>query len=188
MQTAQPWDKWWASQWGTRNQERTQEELLLSSLHCKAFSSFIVVVVKSPSHVQLSVTPWTVVRLLCPPLPEFSQIQVHRISDAIQPSHPLSHPSPPAFNLSQHQSFSSEFFTSGSQSIGVSVSASVPPVNIQDWFPLWWTVWLSLLSKGLSRIFSNIAVQKHSTIKLSQKEKIIIKNNSFQESPSKIIE
>ena len=59
--------------------------------------------VKSPSHVQLSVTPWTVVRLLCPPLPEFSQIQVHRISDAIQPSHPLSHPSPPDFNLSQHQ-------------------------------------------------------------------------------------
>ena len=48
-----------------------------------------------------------------------------------------------------------QFFTSGDQSIGVSASASVLPVNIQDWFPLGWTSWISLLSKGLSRIFSN---------------------------------
>ena len=82
----------------------------------------------------------------------------------------------------------SQFFTAGSQSTGVSVSASVLPMNIQNWFPLGWTGWISLLSKGFSRIFSNTTVQKHSTIKLSQKEKIIIKNNSFQESPSKIIE
>ena len=55
----------------------------------------------------------------------------------------------------------SQFFTSGGQSIGVSASASVPPMNIQDWFPLGWTSWISLQSKGLSRVFSNTTVQKH---------------------------
>ena len=54
-----------------------------------------------------------------------------------------------------------QFFTSGGQSIGVSASTSVLPVNIQDWFPLGWTGWTSLQSKGLSRVFSNTAVQKH---------------------------
>ena len=54
-----------------------------------------------------------------------------------------------------------QFFTSGSPSIGVSASASVLPVNIQDWFPLGWTGWISLQSKGLSRVFSNTTVQKH---------------------------
>ena len=55
----------------------------------------------------------------------------------------------------------SQFFTSGGQSIGVSASAAVLPVNIQDWFPLGWTGGISLLSKGLSKIFSNTIVQKH---------------------------
>ena len=55
----------------------------------------------------------------------------------------------------------SQFFTSGSQSIGASASASVLPVNIQDWFPLGWTGWISLQSKGLSRVFSNTTVQKY---------------------------
>ena len=55
----------------------------------------------------------------------------------------------------------SSFFPSGSQSIGVSASASVLPMNIQDWFPLGQTSWISLLSKGLSRVFSNTRVQKH---------------------------
>ena len=55
----------------------------------------------------------------------------------------------------------SQFFTSGGQSIGVSASASVLPVNIQDWCPLRWTGWISLQSKGLSRVFSNTIVQKH---------------------------
>ena len=53
----------------------------------------------------------------------------------------------------------SQFFTSGGQSIGV--SASVLPMNIQDWFPLGLTGWISLQSKGLSRVFSNTTVQKH---------------------------
>ena len=55
----------------------------------------------------------------------------------------------------------SQFFTSGGQTIGVSASASILPVNIQDWFPLGWTGWISLQSKGLSRVFSNTIVQKH---------------------------
>ena len=54
-----------------------------------------------------------------------------------------------------------QFFTSGGQSIGVSASASVLPMNIQDWLPLGWTGWISLQSKRLSRIFSNTTVQKH---------------------------
>ena len=55
----------------------------------------------------------------------------------------------------------SQFFPSDGQSIGVSASASVLPMNIQDWFPLGWTSWNSLQSKGLSRVFSNTTVQKH---------------------------
>ena len=55
----------------------------------------------------------------------------------------------------------SQFFTSGGQSIGVSASASVLPMNTQDWSPLGWTGWISLQSKGLSRVFSNTTVQKH---------------------------
>ena len=55
----------------------------------------------------------------------------------------------------------SQFFTSGGQSIGVSVSASVLPMNVQDWFPLGLTCLISLQSKGLSRVFSNTTVQKH---------------------------
>ena len=69
-------------------------------------------------------------------------------------SHLLSFPASGSFPMSQ-------FFTSSGQSIGVSASASVHPVNIQDWFPLGWVGWISLQSKGLSRVFSNTTVQKH---------------------------
>ena len=55
----------------------------------------------------------------------------------------------------------SQLFTSGGQSIGVSASTSVPPMNTKDWSPLGWTDWISLQSKGLSRVFSNTIVQKH---------------------------
>ena len=55
----------------------------------------------------------------------------------------------------------SGLFTSGGQSIGTSTSASVLPMNIQDWSPLGWTGWISLQSKGPSRVFSNITIQKH---------------------------
>ena len=81
------------------------------------------------------------------------------LSDAIQPFHPLSSPSSAAFSLSQHQSL--QLLASGGQNIGVSTSASVLPMNIQDWFPLGWTGWISLQSKGFWRVFSNTTVQKH---------------------------
>ena len=55
----------------------------------------------------------------------------------------------------------SQLFASGGQTIGVSASRSVLPMNIQDWFPLGWTGWISLQSKGLSRVFSNTTFQKH---------------------------
>ena len=55
----------------------------------------------------------------------------------------------------------SQFFASGDQSIGASSSVSVLPMNIQDWFPLGWTGWISLQSKGLSRVFSNTTAPKH---------------------------
>ena len=67
---------------------------------------------------------------------------------------PQSFPASGSFPMSQ-------LFTGGGQSIEVSASASVLPINTQDWFPLGWTGWVSLLSKGLSRVFSNTTVQKH---------------------------
>ena len=102
-------------------------------------------------------------------LPESTQTHVHWVGGAIQPSHPLSSPSPSALNLSQHQglfqwvgSFQmSQLFSSGGPSTGVAASASVLPMNIQDWSPLGWTGWISLQSKGLSRVFSNTTVQNH---------------------------
>ena len=78
------------------------------------------------------------------------------ISSSVVPfsSCPQSLPASGSFPMSQ-------LFATGGQSIGVSTSASVPPMNIQDWSPLGWTGWISLQSKGLSRVFSNTTVQKH---------------------------
>ena len=100
-------------------------------------------------------------------LPEFAQIHIHWVSDAIQPSHtllstisfyvvpfsscPWSFPASLSFLMSQ-------FFASGGQRIGASASASVLPMNIQGWFPLRMTSLISLLSKGLSRVFSSTTV------------------------------
>ena len=94
-------------------------------------------------------------------LPEFTQTHVHWVGDATQQAHSVilfssclqSFPAPGSFLMSR-------FVASGGQSIGISVSTSVPPMNTQDWSPLGWTGWISLQSKGLSRIFSNTTVQK----------------------------
>ena len=67
---------------------------------------------------------------------------------------PQSFPSPESFQMSQ-------LSESGGQSIGVSASTSVPPMNTRDWSPLGWTGWISLQSKGLSKVFSNATVHKH---------------------------
>ena len=91
-------------------------------------------------------------------LPEFTQTHVHRVRDAIQLSHPLSSPSP----LAPNQSFPmSQLFAWGGQSTGVSALASFLPKKSQGWSPSEWTGWISLQSKGLLRVFSNITVQKH---------------------------
>ena len=92
---------------------------------------------------------------------EFTQTHTHGVSDAIQPYHPLapvsshlqSFPASGFFQMSQ-------VFTTGGQSIAVSASTSVLPMNTQDW-SLGWTCWISVQSKGLSRVFSNTTVQKH---------------------------
>ena len=78
------------------------------------------------------------------------------VSSSVIPfsSHLQSFPASGSFSVSQ-------YFTSGGQSIRASASASVLPMNIQNWFPLGWTGWISLQSKGLSRVFSSTTVQKH---------------------------
>ena len=98
-------------------------------------------------------------------LPEPTQTHVHWVGDAIKPSHLLSSPSSPTFNLPSIRVFSKvSIFTWGGQTIGVSALASVLPMYIQDSFPSGWTGWISLQSKGLSRVFSNTTVQKHSLV------------------------
>ena len=92
-------------------------------------------------------------------LPEFTQTHILLVGDAIQPPHPLLSLSPLAFNLSLHQGLF-QWVSSCGQSIGVSDSASVLPMNIQDWFPLGLIV-LILQTKGLSRVFSSTRVQTH---------------------------
>ena len=97
-------------------------------------------------------------------IPELTQTHVHRIGDAIQPPHPLSSHSPPAFNLSQHHGLF-QWVSSLHQVAKVlelhSAWASVLPVNIQGWFPLGLTGLISLQSKGLSRVFSSTTIWKH---------------------------
>ena len=87
---------------------------------------------------------------------EFTQTHVHRVSDAIQPSHPLSSPSPASGSFPM-----SQLLAWGGQSTGVSALASFLPKTSQGWSPSEWTGWISLQPKGLSRVFSNITVQKH---------------------------
>jgi len=112
-----------------------------------------------------SVIPWTAARQASRPSPTpgaysnscpLRQWYHPTISSSVVPfsSHPQSFPASGSFPMSL-------FFASGGQSTGVWASASVLPTNIQDWFPLGWTGWISLQSKGLSRVFSNTTVQKH---------------------------
>ena len=121
--------------------------------------------IQSLSHVRLFATPWTAAcRPPCPsPTPgvysnscQLSQWCHPTISSSVVPfsSHLQSFPASGSFQMSH-------LFALGGQSIRVSASASVLPVNIQDWFPLGWTGWISLQSQGLSRVFSNTTVQKH---------------------------
>ena len=106
-------------------------------------------------------------------VPELTRTHVHWMGDAIQPPHPLSSPSPPAFNLSQHKGLSQwvsslhQFFASDGQIIGVSASVSVLPMNIQEWFPLGWTGGIGL-SRVLQQHSSKASIFQHSAFFLVQ--------------------
>ena len=121
--------------------------------------------VQSLSHVWLFPTPWTAICQASLSISNsLSLLKLIFINSVIASNHLiLCHP---LLLLSSifpaSQSFSmSQFFTSGDQSIGASTSASVFPINIQDWFPLGLTGLISLQFKGLSKVFSNSTVQKH---------------------------
>ena len=127
---------------------------------------YIVVVARLLSDVWCFVTPWTAVRQASLSF-IVSQSLLNLMSiESVMPSNllilccplllPSIFPAMGSFPLSQ-------LFASGGQSIGVSASAPAFPMNIQDWFPLGLTSWISLLSKGLSRVFSNTTMQKHSS-------------------------
>ena len=94
-------------------------------------------------------------------LPEFTETHVHEVSDAIQPSHSLSSPSPPAPNPSLSNESTIHMRWKVLQSTGVSALASFLPKKSQGWSPSEWTGWISLQSKELSRVYSNTTVQKH---------------------------
>ena len=109
-------------------------------------------------------TPWTAVRQASLSITNSRSLLKFMSIALVMPSNHLilcrSFLLPPYFPASGSFPMS-QFFASGGQSIGVSASASVLPMNIQDWFPLEWTSWISLQSKGLSRVFYNTKVQKH---------------------------
>ena len=121
--------------------------------------------VQSLSHVWLSATPWIVACQASLSVTNFwSSLRLMSIESVMPSSHLiLCHPLlllpsiPPSIRVFPM----SQFFAWGGQSIGVSASASVLLMNTQDWSPLGWTSWISLQSKGLSRVFSNTTVQKH---------------------------
>ena len=121
--------------------------------------------VQSLSCVQLFATPWTAALQASLSITNsWSLLKLMPIESVMTSNHlilccpllllPQSFPGSGSFPMSQ-------LFTWGGQNIGVSASASVPPMNTQDWSPLGWTGWISLQSKGLSRVFSNTTVQKH---------------------------
>ena len=94
-------------------------------------------------------------------LPEFTQTHVHSVGDAIQPSQPLSSPSPPALNLSQHQGLFKYVNSLHQVAKVLEFQLHISPTNEHPGLIFRWTGWISLQSKGLSRVFSNTTVQKH---------------------------
>ena len=118
---------------------------------------------QSLSHVRLFVKSWTAARQASLPITNSRSLLKLMSIESVMPYNHLilSSTSPPDFNLSQHQGLFKWVFASGGQSTGVSTLASVLPMNIKDCFSLGWTGWISLQSKGLSRVFSNTTVQKY---------------------------
>ena len=161
---AMPWGIWDLVPW-------PRIELRPPALGAQNLSHWItreapkVIVVQSLSCIQLLAIPWTLYSmpgfLVHHCLPELTQTHVHWVGDAIQPSHPLLSPvssCPHSFPASG--SFpTSQCFTSGGHSSRA--SPSVLSMSVQGWFPLGWTSLISLLSKGLSGVFSITILWKH---------------------------
>ena len=97
-------------------------------------------------------------------LPELTQTHAHWVGDVIQPSHPLQSPSPPTPNLfpASWSFLMSQLFAWGGQSTGASASASVHPMNTQDWSPLEWTGWISLQSTVQNHQFFRAQISSQS--------------------------
>ena len=139
---------------------KNQEYRWMMTYHSLSPGKIAIVIVQSLSRVGLSVTPWTAggCKVSLPSLSLWVCSNSCPLSQWWHPtilsSCPRSFPVPGSFPWSQ-------FITSGGQSIGASALASILPMNIQGWFPLGLTGWISLQSKGLSRVFSNTTVQKH---------------------------
>jgi len=132
-------------------------------------TTFILSSAQSLRCVQLFATPWTEAHQAS--LYVTNSQRLLKLSESVMPSN---HFIPCCLLLLPHSPFLasgsfpiSQFLASGGQSIGVSASASVFPMNIQDWFPLGWTGWISLQSKGLSRVFSKTTVQNITSSVLS---------------------
>ena len=135
------------------------EKITANEATDKGFSS-----VQSLSHVRLFVTPWTSAHQASLSITNSQSLLKLMSIESVIPSNHLILCCPLLFLPSTFPSirvFSNELFASGGQSIGVLASSSVLPMNIQDRSPLGWTGWISLQSKGLSRVFSNTTVQKH---------------------------
>ena len=131
----------------------------------KEFCESLFSSVQSLSRDRLFATPWIAARQASLSITNCQSLLKLTSIESVMPSNYLilccplssclqSFPASESFPMSQ-------FFTSGGQSIGASASTLVLPMNIQDWFPLGLTGWISLQSKGLSRVFSNTTVQKH---------------------------
>ena len=132
---------------------------------CSFSLGSISISIQSLSCVQLFATPWTAACQASLSITNSWSLPKPMSIESVMPSNhlilyrpllllPSIFPRISSFPMSQ-------LFTSGGQSIGVSASASVFPMNTQDWSPLEWTGWISLQFKGLSRVFSNTTVQKH---------------------------
>ena len=125
--------------------------------------SFWAPVVQPLSCVWLFVTPWTAARQASLSITNSRSLLRLMSTESVMPSNqfiPLLSSSAPAFSLSQHQGLF-KWISSSHQVAKVLEFQLQHPMNIQDWFPLGWTGWISLQSKGLSRVFSNTTVWKH---------------------------
>ena len=156
-------ESWSAAVHGVKKSETTKW-LTWTDLW-KTKTSYHCVIVQSLSCIQLSETPWTAARQASLSITSSQSPPKPMSIELVMPSSHLILCRPllllPQSLLASESFQMSQLFESGGQCIRVSASTSVLPMNTQDWSPLGWTEWISLQSKGLSRVFSNTTVQKH---------------------------